>query len=190
MNEHHKSSDDLAEELRQIEAAKADPARFDVLYEKYYKVVFVFVFRRTGNEELTADLVSNTFLKGMLVLPKYQFKGVPYSALLFRIALNEVNMYFRKTKKDRVVSLEQVHLGALVDEAGENDSEANRKLVLALLAHLSADDMQLIELRFFEKRSFAEVGGILGITENNAKVKTYRILDKLKAILKKRGAGK
>jgi RNA polymerase sigma-70 factor (ECF subfamily) len=38
-------------------------------------------------------------------------------------------------------------------------------------------------LRFFEKRSFAEIGEIVGITENNAKVKVYRILDKLKKLL-------
>jgi RNA polymerase sigma-70 factor (ECF subfamily) len=35
-------------------------------------------------------------------------------------------------------------------------------------------------LRFFDDKSFAEIAGILEITENNAKVKTYRVLDKLK----------
>lgn len=190
MNEHHKTDSDLANELKQVEAAKADPARFNVLYERYYKVIFVFIFRRTGEEELAADITSNTFLKAMLALPKYEYKGVPFSAFLFRIALNEVNMYFRKTKKDRVVSLEQLHLGSIVDEAGESDSETNRKLVLAALAQLPPDAMQLIEMRFFEKRAFSEIGLILGITENHAKVKTYRILDKLKAIMLKRGAGK
>ena len=40
----------------------------------------------------------------------------------------------------------------------------------------------LIEMRFFEKRSFREIGEILEITENNAKVKTFRALEKLKQI--------
>jgi RNA polymerase sigma-70 factor (ECF subfamily) len=48
---------------------------------------------------------------------------------------------------------------------------------------MSDEDTQLIELRFFEKRSFAEVGDIVGITENNAKVRVYRILDKIKKIM-------
>ena len=119
MNEHHKTDNDLALELQQVEAAKSDPARFSVLYEKYYKVIFIFIFRRTGEEELAADITSNTFLKAMLALPKYEYKGVPFSAFLFRIALNEINMYFRKSKKERVVSLEQVSLGAMVDETGQ-----------------------------------------------------------------------
>ena len=49
---------------------------------------------------------------------------------------------------------------------------------------LPEDELQLIEMRFFEKRSFKEIGEILEITENNAKVKTYRILEKLKKIIK------
>ena len=40
--------------------------------------------------------------------------------------------------------------------------------------------MQLIEMRFFEQRPFKEVAEILGITENNAKVKSYRILQRMK----------
>jgi RNA polymerase sigma-70 factor (ECF subfamily) len=35
-------------------------------------------------------------------------------------------------------------------------------------------------MRFFEKRSFKEIGEIIGLTENNAKVKTFRALVKLK----------
>ncbi|MEO1099557.1 MAG: sigma factor-like helix-turn-helix DNA-binding protein [Bacteroidota bacterium] len=44
--------------------------------------------------------------------------------------------------------------------------------------------MQLIELRFFEELSFKEIGYLLGLTEVNAKVKTYRVIDKLKKISK------
>ncbi len=187
MNEYHKTETDLRAELELVEAAKSDPARFGVLYEKYYRQVFVFVFRRTGHEEHTSDIVANTFLKAMVALPKYTFKGVPFSAWLFRIAVNEVNMFFRKTKRERVVSLDKSDLGAMIAESGETDSEENQKLLLKVLGILPAEDMQVIELRFFEKRPFAEVGEILGITENNAKVRTYRILDKLKQLLTRAG---
>jgi RNA polymerase sigma-70 factor (ECF subfamily) len=174
-------------ELAIVEAAKADPAKFGALYEKYYKQVYVFVFRRTGNEEHSGDIVSNTFLKAMLSIKKYVYRGVPFSAWLFRIASNEINMFFRKTKRERVVSLDKSDLGKMIAESGETDSDENQKLLLKALGTLQPEDMQIIELRFFEKRAFVEVGEILGITENNAKVKTYRILDKLKTLLTKAG---
>ncbi|GDX52379.1 hypothetical protein LBMAG27_14260 [Bacteroidota bacterium] len=45
---------------------------------------------------------------------------------------------------------------------------------------LSAEELELIEMRYFEKRSFAEVAEIKGMTENNAKVKVHRILERLR----------
>ncbi|MBI3512094.1 MAG: sigma-70 family RNA polymerase sigma factor [Bacteroidetes bacterium] len=188
MNEHHKTAEDLKSELEVIEAARKDPARFGALYEKYYKQVFVFIYRRTGDEETTADIVSNTFLKAMISLQKYVFKGVPFSAWLFRIAINEMNMFFRKTDRERLVSLDVNDLGKVIAESGESDNDDNQKLLLRALAKLPGEEMQLIELRFFEKRAFAEVGEILGITENNAKVRTYRIIDKLKSVFIKAGS--
>jgi RNA polymerase sigma-70 factor (ECF subfamily) len=44
--------------------------------------------------------------------------------------------------------------------------------------------LQLIELRFFENKSFKEIAAILEVTENNAKVRTYRVLDQLKKEMK------
>ena len=50
---------------------------------------------------------------------------------------------------------------------------------------------QLIDLRFFEKQSFREIGEIFGITEDNAKVKLYRVLRKMKKMVTlKLGKGK
>jgi RNA polymerase sigma-70 factor (ECF subfamily) len=184
VNIHHKNYTDLDLEMQQVEAAKLNPAQFDVLYEKYYKSIFVFIYRRTGNEDVSADITSQVFLKALINIKKYVFKGVPFSAWLFRIAFNEINMYFRKSNAHRIVSLEQKSISQIVMEVQEEDNTNGQQRMMTALKKLDRDDIQLIELRFFEKRSFAEVGEIIGITENNAKVKVYRILDKLKKVLK------
>ena len=184
MNQHHKSDKDLQLELQHINAAKENPGRFNVLYEKYFKSIYVFVYRRTDDEELASDITSHVFLKAMINIKKYEHKGVPFSAWLFRIAFNEVNMYFRKSKANRVVSIEQSGIIQIAHEAALEDNSEKLALLTAALKQLESDDVQLIELRFFEKRSFAEIGEIIGITENNAKVKVYRIIDKLKRLMK------
>jgi RNA polymerase sigma-70 factor (ECF subfamily) len=56
---------------------------------------------------------------------------------------------------------------------------------LKVLPLLKDSQLQLIEMRFFEKRSFREMGEILDLTENNAKVKTFRALVKLKELYSK-----
>jgi len=185
LNPHHKTKEQILSENQLIEEARKDPARFGLLYEKYYRQIFVFVFRRTGDEDIAGDIVADAFLKAMVALPKYEFKGLPFSSWLFRIALNEVNMFYRKDKRERNVSLEQSDLKNIIAEAGEDNTAEADKMVMQLLSSLTTEEMQFIELRFFKKRAFAEVADILGITENNAKVRTYRILDKLKVLLNK-----
>jgi len=82
-----------------------------------------------------------------------------------------------------VVSLENKGVSEIITEIGDTEKEDYSRLHLAL-GILEDQEMELIELRFFEKRPFKEIGEILDITENNAKVRTYRILDKLKSLLK------
>jgi RNA polymerase sigma-70 factor (ECF subfamily) len=55
-----------------------------------------------------------------------------------------------------------------------------RQSLANALKKLKKADMEIIEMRFFEKRSFKEIGDILNVTENNAKVKMFRIIRRLK----------
>jgi RNA polymerase sigma-70 factor (ECF subfamily) len=73
----------------------------------------------------------------------------------------------------------------MMEEMVENDSELNRSKLLSALTRLKADQLELIEMRFFEKRSFREMGDLLDMTENNAKVKTFRAVNKLKQLFNK-----
>lgn len=167
-------------EWQEIQAAQRQPAQFRILYNRYYEPIFRFVFRRCAEEALAADLCSQVFLKAMQKLGGYQFKGVPFSAWLYRIASNEVAQHFRTAQKNRVVSVEDAKLGDMIDEMGDESNEALKEALIPALDSLKEGDLQLIELRFFEERPFKEIADILEITESNAKVKTYRILERLK----------
>ena len=74
MNPHHKNDTDLKLEMQQVEAAKVNPAEFDALYDTYYKSIFVFIYRRTGNEEICADITSQVFLKALINIKKFEFQ--------------------------------------------------------------------------------------------------------------------
>ena len=176
---HVVSTKALDDEWLQIQAAVKDPAAFKPLYEKYYHKIFRFIHRRTNDEFVSADVCSKVFLKAMNKLHNYKFKGVPFSAWLYRISSNEVNQYFRNSNKRRVVSLDEVDLTELFEsEDGSNQDKI--ELMLVTLQELELKDMEIIEMRFFEKRSFREIAEILGISESNSKVRTYRVLEKLR----------
>jgi RNA polymerase sigma-70 factor, ECF subfamily len=177
------SADAMQDEWLEIQAAQADPSCFEPLYERYYEEIFNFVYRRTVDESLTADLCSQVFLKALQNIGRYEFKGVPFSAWLYRIASNEVAQHFRRDSKQRVVSIEEAGLPEMFDEEDEHLDETRRLALVKALDKLKEEDLLLIELRFFEGRPFKEIGDILGMTENNAKVKAFRILNRMKKMM-------
>ena len=78
-----------------------------------------------------------------------------------------------------------MQIGKVMEEFQIDESEHKREVLLKVLPLLKESQLQLIEMRFFEKRSFREMGEILDLTENNAKVKTFRALIKLKELYSK-----
>jgi len=168
--------------MRQIEIAKKDPRQFAPLYKKYHEAIFRYVYKRVDDEETAYDITSCVFVKALASLPKYEYRGVPFSSWLFRIAKSELYQSFRDKKAQRTVSIDSVTIVQFIDEINEEVSEEQRTILLHSLKQLKDSQLQLIEMRFFEKRSFKEIGEIIGLTENNAKVKTFRALLKLKEI--------
>jgi hypothetical protein len=89
-------------------------------------------------------------------------------------------MYFRKEAKNRTVNIETEAIGDIFEEMEEELYVEEKEKLATILTTLNDERLSLIEMRFFEKRSFKDIADIMGITENNAKVKVYRTLDKIK----------
>ncbi|HXB40494.1 MAG TPA: sigma-70 family RNA polymerase sigma factor [Bacteroidia bacterium] len=170
-------------EEKQIEEAKKNPQSFEPLYKKYYERILRFVYKRMENLDDTREITSSVFIKALSNISKYTYRGHPFSSWLYRIALNEITQFYRDANKMRVISIDTYGISRVADETGK-DRDLNPVLAKAM-QHLSEEEVLLLELRFFEDKAFAEVGAILDITENNAKVKTYRVIDKLREIFKK-----
>lgn len=175
---------EIEEELILIEQAKKNPRHFSHLYERYHEQVFVFVYRRCGDYDVAGDLSSQVFLKAIHNLEKYVFRGVPFIAWLLRVASNEVNMYFRKNKNKRTISIEDAGIHKLSVEVEEqSDIQYLTELLVEKIDELKDSEVTLLELRYFERRSVKEVAYILNESESNIKVKSHRVIKKLKKLM-------
>ncbi|MEQ8243312.1 sigma-70 family RNA polymerase sigma factor [Fulvivirga sp.] len=181
---YHVSKEQIREELTIIEKAKENPEHFAPIYIKYYDQVFLFVNKRVDNLELSADITSRVFLNCLKKIDSFKFQGVPFSSWLYKIALNEINQFFRRRNNAlRSVSIEDHHINLLIEEIDYSETLIDSHVLISvLLEQLDEFEIQFIELRFFENHSFKEIGYLLGMTEVNAKIKTYRILKKLKKL--------
>lgn len=180
---HHLTDREIKEEYEWIKAARKDPRLFSRIYDRYFNGIFHFIYRRTDDETIADDLTSQTFLKALQNLEKYEFRGLPVSAWLYRIATNEVYRHFNKKGRQYIFSIEEERVRELMAEVETDDLEEKIKLVLTTLKEAPSDVVEVLELRFFEDKNFKEIAYILNITESGAKMRTYRALEKLRNLI-------
>jgi RNA polymerase sigma-70 factor (ECF subfamily) len=166
--------------------AKQDRKNFKYLYNLYFERIFLFLLRRSENEDLAQELTQQTFVKAMMNIEKFEFKGFPFSSWLYRIGLNELNLYYRNNKKKRTISIDNSELPELSEElpSETNQSMTNENLIRAF-NFLTEAEVTIIEMKYFEKRSHQEISEILGVSVSNAKVKLHRIIKKMRSKMTK-----
>ena len=165
-----------------IVLSRKKSAYFSILYDRYFEQIFRFVYKRLGGLEDTAgDLTQQTFIKALANIDKYEDRGLPFSSWLYRIAQNEVSMFFRNQKKNNYIPIEEERFQLLASEINLSScmSLSDQEKLITLLNEMDESQLELIELRFFQGLSFKEISEIYSITEANAKMKTYRILERL-----------
>jgi RNA polymerase sigma-70 factor (ECF subfamily) len=177
---HHMTDEEIREESLAVEKAKRNPQYFSVLYDKYFEGIFGFIFRRTDDENIAADLTSQTFLKALQNLKRYEFRGLPFSAWLYRIASNEVNKHYNQKNRTRIFSLEEERIVELLEESDYQFSQEQIDKLVKIMNDLPTDTIEVIEMRFFEEKNFREIAYILNIGESGAKMRLYRALDRMR----------
>ena len=164
----------------QVESIKKDINQFRVVYDTYFDSIFRFLYRRSDNEALASELSSNTFLKALENIKKYEYRGVPFSSWLYRIAANELNKFYRKNSKVQVFSIEEERIREVVhDDLGEDIEQMIDSLKM-YLEELKDEELNILELRFYEGLEFTEIAYVLEKKESAVKMRLYRSLEKLR----------
>lgn len=188
MNEagtHHQTKAQIAAEMEQVRAAQQDPRHFEPLYRAYYKRIVTYVHHRVDDQETAFDITAQVFYVALNRLPGFRAQGVPFGAWLFSIAYTELQQWYRKKKRAQIVHIDAEGFCELRENVQSHASADDDKALYQALEQLSSEEMELINLRFFEKRSFAEICEITGLGESACKMRVYRIIEKLKKHFKK-----
>ena len=157
-----------------IEAAKADPARFIDLYERHFQRVYAYVIRRTASRADAEDITSEVFERALLNLPRFEWRGVPLIAWLFRIAANAL--------ADRRRQIERNSADPPPDIPDESESATieRRAMLFQLVDRLPDQQQRVIEMRFVEGRSIREIAAAMKRSEGAVKQLQLRALQNLR----------
>ena len=163
-----------------IEAAQKDPARFAELYENNFERVYAYVVRRVGDRTETEDLTSEVFHHALANLRRFEWRGIPFAAWLFRIAANLISdRWRRKNREDVANEPEQIESAPA---SGVEFKEVERRATLfRLVDTLPAEQRRVVMLRFVEQKSIKEVARKIRKTEGAVKQLQFRALSSLRA---------
>jgi len=172
------TAEELAAERQLIEASQRDPSRFAKLYERYFYRVYAFALARTGDRSMAEDVTSETFRQAFQNLSRFQWRGVPFSSWLFRIAANAATDQRRRSGR-------QTPLDTLPDEPADPSNELaqveERVQLFGLVDRLPVDQRRVILLRFAQGQRVREIAEAMGRSEGAVKQLQLRALTSLRA---------
>jgi RNA polymerase sigma-70 factor (ECF subfamily) len=176
-------------EEKLIERAQNDPEAFGVLYERYVDQIYQYVFYRTGNRCDAEDLTARTFYKALANLKRYQYRGLPFSAWLYRIAHNLVANWHRDRKRRAGIPLDDLAMVGKERESAEALVESNERVEVlreAILG-LPPERQELLVLKYTTELTNSEIGKVMGRSEGAVKALYHRTLTALRKELQQRG---
>jgi RNA polymerase sigma-70 factor (ECF subfamily) len=171
---------------------KRDLRNFGILFDVFYKSIFNYIFRRVADYDVSRDIASETFLKAYININSFIWKKISISSWLYRIATNEINLYFRKTK-NYPVSLDKLIENNMFDRPETDNYITEKELfekelnlhnefleVQKNLTKLDFKYQEVLSLKYFEKKTIIEIADILNKKEGTIKSLLSRGINKLR----------
>ena len=149
----------------------------DEIYQQYAKTVYRFLLAKTGSRQLAEELTQETFYQAVRSIDRFD-GSCEITTFLFGIAKNVCYNACRKGKK-AAVPLEETEPMAVPSAETDVLARMGREEILSAIHRMGEPGREVLYLRLLGSLSFAEIGSILGRTENWARVTYYRAKQQL-----------
>jgi RNA polymerase sigma-70 factor (ECF subfamily) len=182
-----------------VDAARADPARFDALYRKYVAQVYNFAVYELGDHHEAEDATERTFLSALAGLPRFEERAraedgrdaSTFRIWLFRIARNVVAERRRRWRRRPEAPLDlAVQLPAPTDVERVVVDRESATSAWRAVDRLTGDRRRAVILRFVHEMSTAEIASVLERSEGSVRVLIHRGLRSVARDLRRRGEGR
>lgn len=172
----HQNIDQLIED-----AKKGSQTAFTALLDIYWSEVYYFILKRTENESDTEDITIETFAKAFDKIDSYNNKFA-FNTWLITIAKNvHIDLIRRRKSSEFINNLgenEEFLFNNIPDDEDSLEDQLIFEQNLATLKHcikqLKPHYQQIIQLRYFQERSYNEIAEIINEPLNNVKIKILR----------------
>jgi len=167
-------------------ARQGDEAALGALYEQHVAAVYRFMFYRTGDEMVAEDLTSQVFVSVLHSIRRYEIRGLPFRAWLFRIARARLADYYRQAERRDEGRASLIEVREAVNPTGDDPDDRFRYEGLQqALEYLTPAELDAVLLRFVGDLTHREVGTIVNSNANAVKSKIRRALEKMRQVIER-----
>ncbi len=152
------------------------------LVEKHQDLVYTIVHRIVTRAEEAEEVAQDVFVKAYHKLSDFKAEA-KFSTWLYRIAYNTAVSHTRKKKVEFLAMDEEMIENHSDDEIQQEimglTKEEQSALIKNALSSLPRTDSLIISLYYYHGKDLEEISGIVSLSQNNVKVKLFRIRKKL-----------
>lgn len=166
--------------IRGIQRSRSRAA-LTALVERYYGEINRYLGRQLPDREIAADLTQEVFVAVLRHIDRFDPRRASFRTWLYRIATNKVVDHARKRRRwGPMGSLDGFDVADPSDVAEWIvDADLARRAV-ATLGEQPARVQQIVRLKVFAGKTFAEIADVLDLPEATAKTTYYRGLARLR----------
>jgi RNA polymerase sigma factor (sigma-70 family) len=165
-----------------------EPEAFGVFYRRHVDAVLAFFRVRTGDPELAADLMAETFAAAMLAAPRFKPRREPAVAWLFTIARRKLIDSWRRGRVEdaarRKLGMEPLDLddGGLARIDAMVDQDRDPSPLTELMHQLPPDQREALRLRVLDERDYEDIARELRCSEAVVRQRVSRATRSLRAM--------
>lgn len=152
-------------------AKEGDAEAFGQLYDHYVTGVFRFVYYRVGSQQLAEDLTSETFVRGLRAIQRFNWQGKDFGAWLTTIARNLITDHFKSSRSRLEVVSETIPEGTTNAASPEHEVLAliSNTMLFEAVDGLPTEQRDCILMRFVQGLSIAQTAATMGRSEGAVK---------------------
>jgi RNA polymerase sigma-70 factor (ECF subfamily) len=162
----------------------AQSPSFEVVYETLFPIIFRVSLRVTGDREIAEDLCHEAFIK-LMERPNLLPDIDQCKYWLIRVVKNLSLNYEKRKEREKAAYSRLTRLTIGVSESSEKQlmQDETRSSVQRALDSLPYNLRAPLVFREYGDLSYREIGSILGISENNVKVRIFRARERVEKAL-------
>lgn len=181
--------DPFSDTALMLKVKDGDTDKLGLLFERHSKPLYGFFFRMTRRSDISEDLTQNVFMRMLTYKHTYTGEG-HFKTWMYRIARNVLSDHHRNDKKmgerDELVNIDEMNIADSRRTSGleqNPDEEDQVQLLWQAMAQMDETKREIIILNRYQGLTYREIAQIMQSSESAIKVKAFRAMKDLRALI-------